>query len=79
MADLSDLIDHIPDTQQQRSTLKCCCGRRDCAFLVHNGEVLDKLEGDVTLAAQMGQVRSLLCLSFCVHVTIDLRLQNIPK
>ncbi|KAM0315060.1 hypothetical protein ACHAO8_004166 [Botrytis cinerea] len=56
MAHLSDLIDHIPiSDEQQRSTLKCCCGRRDCAFLLHNGEVLDKLEGDVTLAAQMGQ------------------------
>ncbi|KAA8564898.1 hypothetical protein EYC84_010668 [Monilinia fructicola] len=28
---------------------------KDCAFLVHNGEIVDKLEGDVTLAAQMGQ------------------------
>ncbi|KAI9644080.1 hypothetical protein NHQ30_007432 [Ciborinia camelliae] len=56
MADLSDLIDHIPQSNdQQRSTLKCCCGRKDCAFLLHNGEVLEKLEGDVTLAAQMGQ------------------------
>ncbi|KAB8290786.1 hypothetical protein EYC80_008423 [Monilinia laxa] len=59
MADLSDLIEHIPELQnneqQQRDTLKCCCGRKDCAFLVHNGEILDKLEGDVTLAAQMGQ------------------------
>lgn len=55
MADLSDLIGHIPVTEEQRSTLKCCCGRKDCAFLVHNGEVLNKLEGDVTLAAQMGQ------------------------
>lgn len=57
MAHLSDLIDHIPiSDEQERSTLKCCCGRKECAFLLHNGEVLDKLEGDVTLAAQMGQV-----------------------
>lgn len=59
MADLSDLIEHIPDLQnneQHSNTLKCCCGRKDCAFLVHNGEIVDKLEGDVTLAAQMGQV-----------------------
>ncbi|ESZ90362.1 hypothetical protein SBOR_9253 [Sclerotinia borealis F-4128] len=56
MADLSHLIDHIPQSnEQQRSTPTCCCGRKDCAYLVHNGEVLDKLEGDVTLAAQMGQ------------------------
>ncbi|KAF7892332.1 uncharacterized protein EAF01_010412 [Botrytis porri] len=56
MAHLSDLIDHIPRSdEQERSTLKCCCGRKECAFLLHNGEVLDKLEGDVTLAAQMGQ------------------------
>jgi hypothetical protein len=37
--------------------LRCCCGSHDCAFLAHNGRLLDGLERDVTKAAELGQVR----------------------
>lgn len=36
---------------------RCCCGSPDCAFLAHNGRLLDGLERDVSKAAQLGQVR----------------------
>ncbi|KAJ4365495.1 hypothetical protein N0V95_000430 [Ascochyta clinopodiicola] len=34
---------------------RCCCGSSDCAFLAHNGRLLDGLERDVSKAAQLGQ------------------------
>ncbi|KAI9758713.1 MAG: hypothetical protein M4579_002888 [Chaenotheca gracillima] len=37
------------------SSLECCCGRRECAFLKHNATALDGLEKDVQTAAQLGQ------------------------
>lgn len=46
---------HIPGPQ-------CCCGSTDCAFLAHNGKLLEGLERDVSRAAQLGQVRSLCTL-----------------
>jgi hypothetical protein len=36
--------------------LRCCCGSHDCAFLAHNGRLLEGLERDVSKAAQLGQV-----------------------
>lgn len=35
---------------------RCCCGSHDCAFLAHNGRLLEGLERDVSKAAQLGQV-----------------------
>jgi hypothetical protein len=35
---------------------RCCCGSQDCAFLAHNGRLLEGLERDVSKAAQLGQV-----------------------
>lgn len=37
---------------------RCCCGNHDCAFLAHNGRLLEGLERDVSKAAQLGQVRA---------------------
>ncbi|KAF2128016.1 hypothetical protein P153DRAFT_343090 [Dothidotthia symphoricarpi CBS 119687] len=34
---------------------RCCCGSSDCAFLAHNGKLLEGLERDVSKAAQLGQ------------------------
>jgi hypothetical protein len=34
---------------------RCCCGNHDCAFLAHNGRLLEGLERDVSKAAQLGQ------------------------
>ncbi|KAL1795395.1 hypothetical protein ACET3X_007211 [Alternaria dauci] len=34
---------------------RCCCGSQDCAFLAHNGRLLEGLERDVSKAAQLGQ------------------------
>ncbi|CAG5138686.1 uncharacterized protein ALTATR162_LOCUS420 [Alternaria atra] len=34
---------------------RCCCGSQDCAFLAHNGKLLEGLERDVSKAAQLGQ------------------------
>ncbi|KAF2033185.1 hypothetical protein EK21DRAFT_98474 [Setomelanomma holmii] len=34
---------------------RCCCGSTDCAFLAHNGRLLEGLERDVNKAAQLGQ------------------------
>ncbi|OAL54050.1 hypothetical protein IQ07DRAFT_584630 [Pyrenochaeta sp. DS3sAY3a] len=34
---------------------RCCCGSADCAFLAHNGRLLEGLERDVSKAAQLGQ------------------------
>lgn len=47
--------------------LTCCCGRRDCAYLLHNNAALDGLERNLHTAAQLGQVRILglfACLVF---------------
>ncbi|TDZ24946.1 hypothetical protein Cob_v002040 [Colletotrichum orbiculare MAFF 240422] len=37
------------------STLRCCCGRNDCAFLKHSCIVLDTVEKDVHTAAKLGK------------------------
>ncbi|KAF1966617.1 hypothetical protein BU23DRAFT_412912, partial [Bimuria novae-zelandiae CBS 107.79] len=34
---------------------RCCCGSSDCAFLKHNGKLLEGLERDVNKAAVLGQ------------------------
>ncbi|KAL1958838.1 hypothetical protein VTO42DRAFT_3675 [Malbranchea cinnamomea] len=37
------------------SELKCCCGRKDCAYLEHNTNAIEGLEKDVETAARLGQ------------------------
>ncbi|KAH8692392.1 hypothetical protein BGW36DRAFT_387512 [Talaromyces proteolyticus] len=37
------------------STLQCCCGRVDCAYLKHNNVALEDLEKDLETAARLGQ------------------------
>ncbi|OJD35832.1 uncharacterized protein BKCO1_15000114 [Diplodia corticola] len=44
-----------PRTSAEPGIPQCCCGRTDCAFLSHNGELLESLERDVQTAAQLGQ------------------------
>ncbi|KAF2868720.1 hypothetical protein BDV95DRAFT_500094 [Massariosphaeria phaeospora] len=39
----------------RRSIPQCCCGSKDCAFLAHNGMLLEGLERDVSKAAQLGK------------------------
>ncbi|KAF2796108.1 hypothetical protein K505DRAFT_348158 [Melanomma pulvis-pyrius CBS 109.77] len=34
---------------------RCCCGNRECAFLAHNGKLLEGLENNVSKAAQLGK------------------------
>lgn len=70
---------------------RCCCGSPDCAFLAHNGRLLDGLERDVSKAAQLGQVRGFQSLMaalsdltaavaaphLCRHVAGALALANV--
>jgi hypothetical protein len=49
---------------------RCCCGSTDCAFLAHNGRLLEGLERDVSKAAQLGQVR---LLSHCRLHTVTMQ------
>jgi hypothetical protein len=35
---------------------RCCCGSTACAYLAHNGRLLEGLEHNVSKAAQLGQV-----------------------
>lgn len=51
-------IPGIPTHSQIQSTLSCCCGRHDCAFLESNNSALEGLEKDVATAARLGQVRT---------------------
>ena len=49
---------------------RCCCGSPDCAFLAHNGRLLEGLERDVSKAAQLGQVCVMLT---AVHMQLQCR------
>jgi hypothetical protein len=50
---------HPMETSSARSIPgpRCCCGSTDCAYLAHNGRLLEGLEHNVSRAAQLGQVR----------------------
>ena len=39
-------------------TLRCCCGRPDCAYLQHSYAALEGLEKNLATAARLGQVKS---------------------
>lgn len=49
----------IPTHSSGSTTLRCCCGRNDCALLEHNNVALEGLEKDLETAARLGQVRIL--------------------
>ncbi|CAI7640125.1 unnamed protein product [Penicillium palitans] len=48
----------IPTHSSGSTTLRCCCGRNDCALLEHNNVALEGLEKDLETAARLGQVHS---------------------
>ncbi|KAJ5951734.1 uncharacterized protein N7479_010147 [Penicillium vulpinum] len=45
----------IPTHSSPSTTLRCCCGRKDCALLEHNNAALEGLEKDLETAARLGQ------------------------
>ncbi|KAJ5273884.1 hypothetical protein N7478_009009 [Penicillium angulare] len=45
----------IPTHYRAPSSLRCCCGRDDCALLEHNNVALEGLERDLETAAKLGQ------------------------
>jgi hypothetical protein len=47
----------IPTHSRTAVSLRCCCGREDCALLEHNHVALEGLEKDLETAARLGQVR----------------------
>ena len=50
----------IPTHSSAHPTLRCCCGRDDCALLEHNNVALEGLEKDLETAAKLGQVRYII-------------------
>ncbi|KAJ5225081.1 hypothetical protein N7468_006306 [Penicillium chermesinum] len=42
-------------SRSRSNTLRCCCGREDCALLEHNHVALEGLEKDLETAAKLGQ------------------------
>lgn len=61
---------------EMESSLKCCCGRTDCAYLEHNNVAVAALEQDLERAAKLGQVRDIDFLSFplflfLLHFTLE--------
>lgn len=52
-----DLFPSIPTHSSTPASLRCCCGRQDCALLEHNNVALEGLEKDLATAARLGQVR----------------------
>ncbi|KAJ6084509.1 hypothetical protein N7486_011309 [Penicillium sp. IBT 16267x] len=51
----------IPTHPRAPTSLRCCCGRDDCALLEHNNVALEGLEKDLETAAKLGQYWVLLC------------------
>ncbi|KAJ5632163.1 hypothetical protein N7490_008502 [Penicillium lividum] len=45
----------IPTHSRAPTSLRCCCGRDDCALLEHNNLALEGLEKDLETAAKLGQ------------------------
>ncbi|PYH42206.1 putative Ran-binding protein (RanBP10) [Aspergillus saccharolyticus JOP 1030-1] len=46
---------HPASAHVSTTDLQCCCGRNDCAFLLHNHLALEGLEKDLATAAKLGQ------------------------
>ena len=72
----------IPTHSSGSTTLRCCCGRNDCALLEHNNVALEGLEKDLETAARLGQVRILFEYSFskmmCCWLGMTIR-QAVPR
>lgn len=72
----------IPTHSSGSTTLRCCCGRNDCALLEHNNVALEGLEKDLETAARLGQVRILFQYSgpkmMCCWLGITRR-QAVPR
>lgn len=48
-------IAHIPTFSPTTPVLRCCCGKKECAFLHQNNAVLEGVEKDLETAARLGQ------------------------
>lgn len=46
----------LVDSSGRNSIPQCCCGRSGCAFLAHSCKVLEAVEQDARMAAELGQV-----------------------
>lgn len=73
-----DSLPSIPTYSSAPATLRCCCGRDDCALLEHNNVALEGLEKDLETAARLGQVRlnyqfDMLCMCTLVWSSGDRR------
>lgn len=55
---MADFAQNPAGRSDDKSTLRCCCGRNDCVFLKHSCTVLETVEKDVHTAAKLGKVRS---------------------
>lgn len=79
---------HLPSIPPAHSrtplSLRCCCGRGDCALLEHNQIALEGLEKDLETAARLGQVREawlFVDCSFCLPTTtlpLDCDFEHFP-
>jgi len=72
---LEALLGRIPACCSTTPDLRCCCGKKDCAYLKHNCVALDDLEQEVRTAAQLGQV-SIPVLSTFPPPEIKSRIMN---
>lgn len=66
----------IPTHSRTAVSLRCCCGREDCALLEHNHVALEGLEKDLETAARLGQVRERVffyCFIFAFLVGLHFR------
>ncbi|KAF6827824.1 hypothetical protein CMUS01_08831 [Colletotrichum musicola] len=52
---MADFAQIPAGSSDDKSTLRCCCGRNDCVFLKHSCTVLETVEKDVHTAAKLGK------------------------
>ncbi|KAF6792679.1 hypothetical protein CSOJ01_14109 [Colletotrichum sojae] len=52
---MADFAQTPAGSSDDKSTLRCCCGRNDCVFLKHSCTVLETVEKDVHTAAKLGK------------------------
>jgi hypothetical protein len=60
------------------STLRCCCGRPDCAYLQRSYAALEGLEKDLATAARLGKVKSLLISQPSTYTTLGPKKYIVP-
>ncbi|KAJ5778626.1 hypothetical protein N7520_001872 [Penicillium odoratum] len=66
----------IPTHSRAPTSLRCCCGRDDCALLEHNNLALEGLEKDLETAAKLGQVSLLSSLFALASVMTTLHFHD---